>query len=279
MTPPKTDWRGLAARMRGDLDRADLNGRARRLAEFAIKATLMAGRTRVVIPNRMELCRLLKIGKTHVAEVSAALVSSRILSVKENADGWELLVFPDSSQWDVEWNHTREDMAAFLAMINRAPGQAQGELLPPPPSLARTLAEVSAENATGYQNGNLTRPPVTKMVTGQRPASVASAPKVFSYPPFKSFQESKDKRLLDFESLKGALLQIEGKHEEHAVAGIRQILGEEAMTAYGGIWRMNWRNNPDKTHRVLAAIVEDLRDNKVRVPVAKAKWYWDNFSA
>jgi len=40
MTTQQTDYRKVAARMRADLDRADITGRARRLAEFCIKATL-----------------------------------------------------------------------------------------------------------------------------------------------------------------------------------------------------------------------------------------------
>lgn len=260
----KTDWRGIAARMRGDLDRADLNGRARRLAEFTIKATLMAGRTRVVIPSRMELCRLLKIGKTHVAEVSAALVSARILQIKEVADGWELLVFPDSNHWDVEWNHTREEMTAFLSLINRAPGQAQGELIEPPPSLARALSEVSAENA-GYQNGNhktpANAPPVTKMVTSLR-----------------SFEVSKASKPFTFETLKGAILAIEGADEHRAMDGCRQVLGEETMNNDGGKWRVRWRSNKGKVHRVFAAAVEDKGTRTIRSMGAHTETLWKMFA-
>ena len=146
-----TDWKRIAARMRGDLDRAAINGRARRLAEFGIKATLMRGRTRVVIPNRADLCRLLKIGANHVAETVAELQAAAIIQVTELADGWELLVFPDATGWRVQWIYLRHEMDSFLSYLEQAPGQAQGELLEPEagstrgPSLARALAEVSAE--------------------------------------------------------------------------------------------------------------------------------------
>lgn len=263
----KTDWRKLAARMRGDLDRADLNGRARRLAEFAIKATLMAGRTRVVIPNRMELCRLLNIGKNHVAEVMAALASSKILHVSENADGWELLVFPDSTQWDVAWHHSREEMAAFLADLNRAPGQCQGELIEPEPSLNRTLAEVSAQNA-GRQ--------VTSSHFGNQPR--AAVPILGT--PLKKLEvkDSNPSKAYSFESLKGALLAIEGGDEGQAMHGCRQILGEAVMENDGGKWRNRWRQQKGKVHRVFAAAVEDIQARKVRNTGAHTEYLWKMFA-
>ena len=263
MSSKPTDWRGLAARMRGDLDRADLNGRARRLAEFAIKATLMQGRTRVVIPNRMELCRLLKIGKNHVAEVLAALVSSRILHVSEMADGWELLVFPDSSQWVVDWTYSREDMAAFLAYVNQAPGQVQGDLLPAVPSLNRTLAEVSAENASSHF-GNQRGAEVP--ILGTTPLRV------------KEVKDSKPSKAFSFESLKGALYAIEGPDEGQAMAGCRQVLGEAVMENDGGKWRNRWRTNRGKVHRVFAAAVEDMSNRKVRQIGAHTEWLWKQFA-
>lgn len=263
----KTDWRGLAARMRGDMDRADLTGRARRLAEFTIKATLMAGRTRVVIPNRAELCRLLKIGKTHVAEVSAALRSARIVEVTETADGWELLVFPDSSQWDVDWLYAREEMTRFVSDLNRAAGQCQGELIEPDPSLNRTLAEVSAANAErpSSQNGNLLAAEVPVLGT--------------SRPSFKKLEvkESNLSKAYSFESLKGALLAIEGPDERQAMAGCRQILGESVMINDGGKWRNRWRLNRGKVQRVFAAAVEDMQARTVRQPGAHTEWLWKEF--
>lgn len=259
MNQPKIDWRSLAARMRADLDRCDLTGRCRRLAEFTVKVTLAAGRTRVVIPNRMELCRLLHIGKTHVAEVSAALVSARIVQITVCADGWELLVFPDSSQWNVDWLYSREEMARFVAGLNGAPGQCQGELIEGPPSLDRTLAVVSAENSAGYQNGN---PRVTKMGT--------TAP--------LNFKGSKTYKALKFESLKDAVVEIEGKDESRAMEGFRHILGERVMANDGGKWRLRWRSYHGKTHRVFASGVEDMLRGAVRLPGAHMETLWKEFA-
>lgn len=252
MTPGKPDWKGMAARMRGDLDRADLTGRARRLAEFAVKATLMAGRTRVVIPNRAELCRLLKISKTHVAEVLAALQSSRILSVKEEADGWEVLVYPDSTGWAVDWVYERAEMTGFLSGLNQAPGQCQGELIEPPPSLARAMAETSAENAASSQNGN-------------RPFNL-------------KVKDSKESKALSFESLKGAVIAIEGADEQHAMRGVEQVLGEPTMLNDGGKWRNRWRFNKSKVQRVFAACVEDMSNRQVRSTGAHTEWLWKQFA-
>ena len=277
MTNPATDWRKVAARMRGDLDRADLNGRARRLAEFAIKGTLMAGRTRVVIPNRMELCRLLKIGKNHVAEVLAALVSSRILAVKEIADGWELLVFPDSAQWDVEWLFAREEMTAFLSDLNRAPGQCQGELIEPLPDLNRTLAEVSAERASS-QNGNHAERGCSQNGNRKTPANGGGVPKMGTALLTSKLKESKIESFEYFDSLKGAVMAIEGTDEWKAVEGFRQILGQDVMTNDGGKWRNRWRTQRSKVHRVFAAAVEDIAARKVRSTGAHAEYLWKQFA-
>ena len=249
--------------MRGDLDRADLSGRARRLAEFAIKATLMQGRTRVVIPNRQRLCDLLKIGKNHVAEVLAALVSSRILSVKEIADGWEMLVYPDASGWDVEWMYGREDVAAFLAMLNQAPGQAQGEFIEPEPNLARTMAEYSAEKSASSQNGNRRTADVPKMGT-------------FTPTPLR-VKDSKDSKAFSFESFKGAVIAIDGRDEQQAMAGFRQVLGSDVMENDGGKWRNRWRTNRSKVKRVFAAAVEDMSNRQVRQIGAHTEWLWKKF--
>lgn len=270
MTTQQTDYRKVAARMRADLDRADLNGRARRLAEFCVKATLGCGRLRVVIPHRQRLCELLKIGKNHVAEVSAALVSSRILSVTEIADGWEILIYPDSAMWAVDWIYERDEMAAFMAYVNQAPGQAQGELVPADKTLRAAMAEVSAERVDGRklivdssQNGNMKPPSVPVLGT-----------------PFKKLEvkDSKESKAFSFESLKGALLAIEGKDEQQAMAGCRQVLGEATMENDGGKWRVRWRSNQAKVHRVFAACVEDMSNRKVRSTGAHTEWLWKQFA-
>lgn len=283
MNQANTDWRGMAARMRADLDRADLNGRARRLAEFCVKATLGCGRLRVVIPHRQRLCELLKIGKNHVAEVSAALVSSRILAVTEVADGWEILIYPNSAMWAVDWIYERDEMAAFMAYVNQAPGQCQGELLSADKTLRAALAEVSAERVDSRmlivdssQNGN--RQAGGGGLPAKKPINSA-VPKMGTSAPFNlKVKDSKESKAFSFESLKGALLAIEGKDEQRAMAGCRQVLGHETMENDGGKWRVRWRSNQAKVHRVFAACVEDMGNRKVRSTGAHTEWLWKQFA-
>jgi len=281
-----TDFRKVAARMRADLDRADITGRARRLAEFCIKATLGQGRTRVVIPNRTRLCELLKIGKNHVAEVVAALVSARILHVEEIADGWEILIYPDSAMWAVDWFYKQDEMLAFMAMVNQAPGQAQGELVEPAPSLKRALAEVSAElvqspkskvqSLPSSQNGNTLR-----CATGKPPEKPINpaVPKIGTGAGSNlKVKESKDSKAFSFETLKGALYAIEGKDERQAMLGCRQVLGDAVMENDGGKWRLRWRANRAKVHRVFAACVEDMGNRTVRSTGAHTEFLWKQFA-
>ena len=208
-----------------------------------------------------------------MAEVSAALVSARIVAISEKADGWELLVFPDSSQWNVEWTYTREEMTAFLSYINRAAGQCQGELIEPAPCLVRTLAEVSAENASS-QFGNRPAPAVPKIVTSSQPAHLATHLNKLEV------KVSNPSKAYSFETLnfKGALLAIEGMDEIQAMEGCRQILKDKIMDNDGGKWRNRWRMNRSKVHRVFAAAVEDMNARKVRNPGAHTEFLWKQFA-
>ena len=235
------DWRRLAARMRGDLDRADVSGRARRLAEFAIKATLMRGRTRVVIPRRADLCRLLKIGANHVAEVVAELEAAGIVTVSASAEGWELLVFPDFGGWRCKWLYMREELGNFLTALERAPGQAQGELIEPEPCLARALSEVSAENARTSQNGN-SRPAGLPLLGTSR-ASVNC----------EAINEQSNS-----EQLSPSSKQLTRDAENRIMERLRGFVGAADVEQWGGDWRKNWvRRHPAKFSTALDILVAE----------------------
>jgi hypothetical protein len=227
--------------MRSDLDRSVLTGRARRLAEFAIKATLMRGRTRVIIPNRAELCRLLKIGKNHVAEVVQELDGAAVIQFTEVADGWELLIFPDSNGWRVQWIYLRHELDTFLSDLERCAGQAQGELLEAEPRLAPLLAEVSAENTAagcGSQNGNHAVP---KM--GTRPLTVNSE-HVHSVTAIKQLSSE----------------QLTREDEAEAMDLLRSFVGDEDVKLWGGDWRKNWlRRHPRAFTAALRTLIEESR--------------------
>lgn len=263
------DWKKIAARMRGDLDRADVSGRARRVAEFAIKATLMQGRTRVVLPNRAELCRLLKVGENHWQEVVAALESARIVKFTSAHEGWELLVFPDSAGWAVDWLYSRDEMAGFLSMLNRAPGQVQGELIEPPVSLNRTLAEVSAMNvqspkpkAQTSQNGKSGVPEM-----GSRAVQVTSTQ-------VKPASERTGKT--------GVQVQTNKLNESALFKRLEVFLGKspfesdrEDVVQWSGYWRFKViKANPDKFDMCLRMLEGDVHEGR-EAAISRVAWLKD----
>lgn len=161
------EWPKVAGRMRGELDRAVLNERPRRVLVALIKLTLMQRRTVVVLPDRDVLCGVVGIGKTHMAEVWEKIEATRAARFKKVELGWECVVNADSRQWAVEWAWSRESWTRFAEFIERVPGQAQGSLLAPDPCITNTMAELAAEAASSgsYQNGNQS---VTNLVTESR---------------------------------------------------------------------------------------------------------------
>lgn len=239
----KLDWPRIAAKMRSNLDRSALNGRSRRLAEMVIKITLMKGRTRVVIPKRAELCRLLKIGANHVQEVVVELEDAAILKFSESSDGWEILVFPDSAGWRCKWLYLPHELAEYLRCVELTPGQCQGELMAPEPCLARALSEVSAENSFLAE--------VPKM--GSRPTTVNCEVPI---------------KQLNSEQLIPAVRQLTGKDEHDLLtrvrAGIEHFHGREAarldMDNYGGNWRVAWvRQHPEALRKALDTLASEAK--------------------
>ena len=239
------DWPRLAARTRGNLDRAALNGRPRRLAEFVIKCTLMKGRTRVVIPKRSDLCRLLKIGANHVQEVVDELESAAILKFADVNDGWEILIFPDCAGWRCKWLYLPAELADYLRVVELTPGQSQGELLEPAPCLGRVLAEVSAENAAA------SAPALPKMGSRELPVNCEAS-----------------KKQLNREQLIPTVNQITGKDEAFLLGrisrGIAQFHGPEVshldMINYGGNWRVAWvRRYPTELAKALDTLEEEAK--------------------
>lgn len=242
---PQIDWPRLAAKMRGNLDRSALNGRSRRLAELLIKLTLMKGRTRVVIPKRADLCRLLKIGANHVQEVVTELQDAAILKFSDVSDGWEILIYPDCAQWRCKWLYLPHELAEYLAGVELTPGQCQGELLEPAPCLGRVLAEVSAENAASSQA------PVPKMGSRELPVNCEASIKQ-----------------VNSEQLIPADRQLTGKDESallrRIATGISHFHGPEAsrldMLNYGGNWRAAWvRRFPSALTKALDTLEEEAK--------------------
>jgi len=92
-----------------------------------------------------------------------------------------------------------------------------------------------------------------------------------------------------FESLKDALAAIESNDEVAAMKGMTSLLGREVMEPSeqnplgdGGKWRTRWRTMRGKTHRVMAAIVEQLSNStadRIKKPGGYAEDLWKRFAS
>lgn len=229
--------------MRAELDRAALNERPRLVVAVLIKATLLRERVRVVLPDREALCALLGIGKQHMAGVWRELESCGVCRFRAVAGGWEVIVQPDSRLWTVEWVYERQALDAFLAFVDRAPGQCQTELLPEP-NLAEEVAKAGVPNlGTAVPKLGTPCKPVT--VTGSKPVR------------FEPLKRTREGELMD---------------------QCREVFGAEIMSAYGGVWRLRARENPGKLERVLAETAAAVREGRVRtVAGAYANDAWGRF--
>lgn len=229
----KTDWRKAAAWVRGELDRSSLSGRARLLAEFFVKCTLMQGRTKVVIQNRQRVCGLLGISKSHIGEVVQELVGAGVVQFKDVHEGWELVFFAESLAWNVDWRYSRDQLAALLAEIERAPGQAQGEFLPEP-SLSAAVAEVQVERFPKKE-------PAPRAGEAVSPRSPLLTVHGFTAP-----------KRLDSEPLTG-------QTERDLMDQVEAFVGADDVRQWGGDWRKNWvRKHPEAMGQALRILRQDL---------------------
>lgn len=269
------EWRKVAGQMRADLDRADINAVPRLVLVILIKATLMKGRTLVVIPTQASLAKLLRKHKQHMAGPIAEIESARIATFRPVGDGWECVVNPDASQWVCEWVCSREEIDQWINWLDRVPGQAQGSLLPPEPNLRQAVAEVGAEAVSnGGQGGNkvcyppppVVPPPVTKFVTPKGPEVVPCTP--------LSFQSSKPSSAFSVERSKGGKLAGENELMDRC----RELFGEKIMDTYGGNWRLRARADAGKLQRVLDDTAAAMREGRVKtIPAAYANDAWGRF--
>lgn len=241
--------------MRGELDRARLNERPRRVMVALIKLTLMQRRTVVLLPDRDVLCGVVGIEKTHMGEVWERIEGTRVASFRKVELGWECVVNADSSQWAVEWAWSRESWTRFAEFIERVPGQAQGSLLEPDPSITKTMAELSAE-AVSYQNGNSKPPAVPKLVTGQRePGRTVHVNSSTVSPALSKAVKAVEQ------------INSEAKETEAALFGnLKRILesspfesDRQDLAAWGGHWRVKHiRPDPDKFAAALRIVRSEI---------------------
>ena len=266
------DWKKVAGRMRGELDRARLNERPRRVLCALIRLTLMQRRTVVVLPDRDVLCGVVGIEKTHMGEVWGKIEETRVARFKKVELGWEVVVNADSSQWAVEWAWSRESWTRFAEFIERVPGQAQGSLLAPDPCITKTMAEISAE-AVSSQNGNSKPPAVPKMGTGERsghyPVQINSS--TVSTALYKADKTVEQINRGDEKRTEAALFDnLKRIPESSPFESDRQDLA-----AWGGHWRVKHiRPDPDKFAAALRIVRSEIAGG-LEAKKSRAAWIKD----
>lgn len=262
------EWRKVAGQMRADLDRAALNENPRLVLAVLIKATLMKGRTSVILPDRESLCGLLGIAKQHMKRVWQEIEAARVASFRKVEQGWECVIVADASQWACDFVYTREQVNQWVDFVERVPGQAQGSLLPPEPNLRAAIAETAAEavsNKVGYRLPPPPGQPVTKLVTPQPPSSAARAPlKV-------NVQGSKPDRAFNIERKSGEPRQVEYELMDRC----RALFGDKIMETYGANWRIRARQDADKLRRILDETKAAMVEQRIKsIPAAYANDLW-----
>lgn len=270
------DWKMVAEQMRSDLARAVVNERPRLVINLCICLTLLRCRLSVILPEREGLSSLLGIPKQHMAGIWRECASARIVEFRRVELGWEVLVFPDSRDWAVRWSWTPEGLDRFTEYVDRAPGQAQGDLFPADMTVSQARAEVSAEGSSS-QFGNQTPRQVTKKVTSNQ----------------KGYQGGLGGRTQteSFGMLEPYRLQAQGLQAFNKTCNLEpvstegalvqrclELFGSERMDSYGGVWRLRAREYSAKLERVLDDTELALREGRVRVhPAAYANDTWGRF--
>ena len=282
-----TDWRRVASRMRAELDRAattsvsftaadgsrhwqdvKLAGRPKELAELVVKATVARGRWQVILPGLEEFGELIGIGKNHIRGVFHVLECARMVALERAEAGWTLTVFPHSGDWRVAWRYEELALLAYLGELDRAPGQVQGELLPPEdiettagPAMTRAAAIVSAERAAGVGQP----PPVPKMGTSRLTSSqngnrgglqgdretVSQSSQLSQSPSSTKEQENRENRETgktgkanDWRPHRGQPLT---PAQRELLDRVAELLGEEQKREWGNDWVANFiRPMPDE---------------------------------
>lgn len=96
---------------------------------------------------------------------------------------------------------------------------------------------------------------------------------------------------MDFESLRTALLAIEIGNEETAYLALCGILGGVVMEGGdldaagherigdGGKWRNRWRTNRHNVHRVMASLVELIKESRVLTRGGKSETLWQEMAS
>lgn len=265
------EWRKVAGQMRADLDRAALNENPRLVLAVLIKATLMKGRTVVILPEWESLCALLGIYPQHVKGIRQQIEDAGIARFRPVAEGWECVVQPDASQWACDFVCQRDQVNQWVAWLERVPGQAQGSLLPAEPNLRQAMADVGAEavsNKKCYSPPGGNRQQATKFVTPQPPERAAGTP--------LSLQGSKPLQAFSIERSKAG--QRPGALEARLMDRCRELFGEKIMAVYGANWRLRARADAGKLQRVLDDTAAAMREGRVKtIPAAYANDAWGRF--
>jgi len=245
MTLELADWMKMSARVRADLDRADFTSRQRRVMQFVFWTTLMRRRLSVRVPRLRVLEPVLGMDKSHLSLNLRQLATMRLLQiVKLDEGGMEIVILPDSTNWDVPWLYDRARFMGLVRDLDACTNQVQGQLLPPDPSLLAALADISAEQA--YRGG------VAESATGVTESATPPIGGVGGALTVHGFtaSEKESTEPLNREPLNGTGSRSGiryGSREAKLMKRLQVFLANsphqedrEDMLNWGGDWRKNW---------------------------------------
>jgi len=254
-----SQWMQMAARVRGELDRADFTSRQRRLIQFLFWATLMKQRLSVRVPRLRVLEDVLGMNKAHLSLNLRQLVKMRVLQIKPLAEGGaEYVLLPDSTNWDVPWLYDRARFLGLMRDLDTCTNQVQEELLPPEPSLLAALAVISAEGA--YRNAVRPVPesgtPVPESGTGGVGGALNVQRLTASKEDFKEQLNSERLNCTEFPNRE----RPKAARESNLMKRVARFVGEEDMKQWGGDWRKNWvRVRPLALEKALNILEDDMK--------------------
>jgi hypothetical protein len=302
ISPPALDFRLQARAIRQAMRIHEVGFLEWRFLDRLLMCSLDVGKRSAVITRRQHAADAEYMDRSNLHDVIERLHQADVIAIKDETQ-FEITA---PAEWHLAKRHGPERTAATEKAADALDRCNEVQLLLSlvPPSLNEALrdhfySEVQTRETVAlvpHAAGSDTTP----QASGSRPA-VAQIPQSVALVPHAvgpdttapaalkalrpDYKPQSLKLRESLESLKDALADIEGDSETRAMAGIKKILGDDVMEPTernplgdGGKWRNRWRTARAKTHRVMAAVVEQMKAPKgVRAPGGYAEDLWERF--
>lgn len=290
------DFKRLEAQAQREVARFAFSLRQRLVLNRVIEYSFGWGRLVVRFDRQSWLCRVTGLAETHLSVVVNELVALRVLQRSEATDGAVVLrVLVDAGLWGsrLEPIIDREYLQRLEGELRAFNGVEQLVLAAPVGAgldFAGAFADAGCERLAAG-DGRL----VTDSVSGGGGYRIGNGETLKDLKkedlsnPLK-VKGSNLKGFMETEELREALLSVELGGEPEAVDGMRGILGALVMDGGdddgrgglrlgdGGKWRNRWKIQRRRVHRVMASLVEELKEGRVKSRGARAELIWIEFT-